>query len=823
MTGVNLTTEHLLSWLGLRQNQLRSALSLLDIDTIEETVAVHGNGLCRTLENLMQLEEELCQLLTSKQPLVSGAISIVGELLAEPRLHALVPGNWLMGAKATRGGKSQGYPQHSTIDDYPLSVAIWRMESGPGGDAHLDEPRIRTLASVLIAANIGRPHFRIAKDLRRFAAACRAFRDLISPQYRGLLVQLPETAVSVMDYHGSTRALLEPRHPIGSLERYLAWATEARAIGNDNRGAGGGGGGGYGGAVKNPPKAPLLTIARTDDRGDVGTISLVSGVPSDVNAKEAAAGFTGAPSDDVTRSAELIWAQAEGVAPADVPQSLTKSRARFQAAAIAKQNQRLGGRTALLTPLEAKRLATDLANRVVEGDCPPGALIALASLLLGRSIDAIAGIQAKDGFGQLRRAPRTLQIVEESGSFWWVVKPAEPELSVHKADWRLSVTKTAAALRLPCPARLGQALHRSVKAGRLRDGAKVRKEASDFLRAVDKSHNDLGRYRPDHVLNWLSHAITRDGHDPVVAAIITGDVRAATNAPLHYQQWEEDEIIAIYSDAVRPIMAEIGLPPSEAAACDTPSDGDDQPLSAPPPRMFGSIFTPEADGFRRSVEALRSRLTQNRLHRGDSARIIAFHNDYAVYVSLLAGVGLALRGVNNALPAPAAIGSRHPVVVIRDKDSPDGYHARLVPVVDAVRQQISLWLHHLKVLSWHLANRDPAGVAMLTETIRAGKMVQPFVIDTAGVIADRKVTEVALASLAVGLAHPPNVGRHLTATYSEISTTELRAVMGHWIRGTEPFSKHSGLDPQAYVRSVLNAQEALLDQLGLVPEDGLHE
>jgi hypothetical protein len=822
MTGVNGAATSLLNWLGPRQNQLQSALNLLDIGTIEETGATHGNGLCRTLENLLQLEDELGQLLTSKHLLVTDAVSIVGELLANPGLHVLVPGNWLMGAKATRGGKSQGYPQHSTIDDYPLSAAIWRIESGPGGEAHLDEPRVRTLASVLIAANIARPHFKIAKDLRRFAAACRAFRDLISPQYRGLLMQLPETAVSVMDYHGSTRAMLEPRHPIGSLERYLAWATEARAIGNDNRGAGGGGGG-YGGAVKNPPKAPLLTIARTDDRGDVGTVSFVSGVPSDANAKEAVPAFTGAPSDDVTRSAELILVQAEGVAPADVPQSLTKSRARFQAAAIAKQNQRLGGRTALLTPLEAKRLATEVANRVEEGDCPSGALIALASLLLGRSIDALAGIQAKDGFGQLRRAPRTPQIVEESGCFWWVVKPAEPELSVHKADWRLSVTKTAAALRLPCPAGLGQALHRSVSAGRLRDGAKVRQEAREFLRVFDKSHNDLGRYRPEHVLNWLSHAITKDGHDPVVAAIITGDVRAATNAPLHYQQWEEDEIIAIYRDAVRLIAADIGSLPSEAATCDTSSDGDDQQLSAPPPRMFGSIFTPEADGFRRSVEALRSRLTQNRLHRGDPARIIAFHNDYAVYVSLLAGVGLALRGVNNALPEPAAIGSRHPVVVIRDKDSPDGYHARLVPVVDAVRQQISLWLQHLKVLSWHLANRDPAGVAMLTETIRAGKMVQPFIIDTDGVIADRKVTEVALASLAVGLAHPPNVGRHLTATYSEISTTELRAIMGHWIRGTEPFSKHSGLDPQAYVRSVLNAQEALLDQLGLVPEDGFHE
>jgi hypothetical protein len=823
--GSTFTTDALVTWLGEERPLLQQLLDLLDVGPLHDTIGKHGNGLWRALFNLERIEPELVQLLPepeSARTRISDAMTLLRALAKDCARDEILPSNWLIAGKPRDAKRLDvAYPQHSTIDAHPLSAALWRIESGPWvqNADHLENPRIRLLAAALIAGQVLRPHEGDQRKRGRLIKACLALREFVNGLFLSQLAQLPASALSISDYCSQLTAINDSAHPVGSIERYLAWAVGARDLDNDNRGLGGGG------RKKRDTQAPSAHIERSQ-AGEIDTIAVLPQSQDTQTDPDACAGSSGAPLGEVTQSTELIHAPLEEhVDPQIVSRAFTKTRARSAAVGIARENQRLGGRLSSLTDLEAKLLIRKLRLDAGTGELSPGALLACTSLLVGRSIDAMAYTLASNTFPNADVQIRNPQIVRSGAGFFWVVKPGAPDVATAAIDKRIVTNPTPPWLLLPCPSWFGTQLYEAIEKGRFRDREKVVSGARRFLQDFDQEQNGIGRYRADKLFSWLPTAMGAAGHSGVVSAIITGDVRAAAKAPMHYEQWSESDIQLIYTETLSVIEAlDTTLEDPDRKGGMTSGAAMAQMSPTPSDRRFGSIFAPDLRNYANAIKALRARLAQFQGVEKTPLNISTFHNDYAVYVWQFVSVGLALRGVNNALPSLGSISQVYGFTVIRDKDSADGYHARLLPCPGSVSEQLRLWLEHIDEIRLRLALLDPAGVAGLGSIIAQGDMPQPFMIDRDGKISGGQVSDLMRAGFERDLPYPPNVGRHIVSTSHapRLPVEELRAAKGHWIRGTEPFSILSGLDPQAYVIRILEHQGKLLDLLGFKPLRGMH-
>lgn len=230
--------------------------------------------------------------------------------------------------------------------------------------------------------------------------------------------------------------------------------------------------------------------------------------------------------------------------------------------------------------------------------------------------------------------------------------------------------------------------------------------------------------------------------------------------------------------------------------------------------------------------------------------LIQSHNDFVKRLWIALALSTAARGVTDWVPGLQRIEPRTGGLIVLDKDReendpPDTKggkalgsmlgRARLVFLHPMVREMLRFYIDHLRKLSGR-AGVDASSKALIEEHVKGleADELRPFLILGAkakGIVA--KVVEPAwFKDEQKGLADvPANFARHTlrSGLLGHVPQSAIDAYLGHFDRGTEPWSNGSALDPSAY-RALLSVifeahfeEAAMFNQKpGRVKEQGHH-
>jgi hypothetical protein len=444
---------------------------------------------------------------------------------------------------------------------------------------------------------------------------------------------------------------------------------------------------------------------------------------------------------------------------------------------------------------------------------------ALAALLTtGRSLETLTNLRASTigSRTSIFEVPAGLVIKEGHWGWWLPAGPIEGErhLGAQEESFHHATTKMA---WLPCGKLMrklvirmleerGIAIHRNgshqLFARSPEDLDRQLRENLRSLRRQSRSQTTLGR-----VKRWLYDAVfIQTAHDHSVAVLISGRTSPFDRAGRSYVNLPARTVARLYGQAVARVDAENNLwvPPEL------------EPLS------IGSPYRPLGDKLQRfagaQLEVLRDRGPGRRID------IVRIHDAITRYTIVMVALALGVRHLR-ALPSSTRIDRATGFVAISDKrenrpELPSGYRQRLLWVCEEAQEQIRLYEAHLKAVEHRLQVALPA-------TGRDGAL-PVFALSSVGggaFVAESLPPLTLMLELTYhGLRVRRNAWRHFLRSHlvGECSGEVIRAFMGHWEQGMEPWAGDSALDPLAYRRSLSQAIPRFLRSLGFQPMPGLN-
>ena len=328
------------------------------------------------------------------------------------------------------------------------------------------------------------------------------------------------------------------------------------------------------------------------------------------------------------------------------------------------------------------------------------------------------------------------------------------------------------------------------------------REELRIVRLQSGSQITLGR-----VKGWLYDAVFVEvGNDHALAKLITGRRTPWDRAGGSYLSLPIETVAEIYVKAASTM------------------DDFDEATRLPPEliRMSaGSRYRPLEDRLRSfaacHIEALADRELRRR------SEIIKLHDAMTRYTLVMTALATGARHLR-AIPSATQIDPATGFIALSDKrenrpELPVGYRTRLIWVCDEARQQITLYEAHLNALRRRYGVEfPPVGpdgllpVCTLQETVDGTLRVQT--LTPAALQKDLRDQ---------GLNVRRNAGRHLLRSRlaSRCPGEAIRAFMGHWEQGVEPWAGDAALDPVSYRRSMREIVPNTLLALGFKPTHGL--
>lgn len=768
-------------------------------------------GVRRVLANLAALRPTLTTFARSGDLGVSPVeLTAIGKtldrFLAIPARSPALPPAW----QEPVPEKPSRNPFHGVKDEVPLPPVLWAFT------AH-GHPGLALLASAIVTSHQLHSVSWAIDDLRRLYGATIALEVLLKGRHPAMVAALPTSGSSLEGYYQQWLAITDrsdkQRHnQVRWLLRVASGAARKRIYTDVGprqprapRGA-------------PAPDDPMLEGERSDppaSDGDAWPWQVQDVLDPPLSEAESEIVRGGSTVPESVGAGQLVLEELDDGAPR---QALSKHHLAIRAAQVAKglarSNQQLGGSLAKLTDLEARQLveATIIWDAASGPYWSDGAACTLASLLTGRPAEELAHYQLVTlSEGQAWPVGSGMLIKDASGMAWWALLPGEPKV---KAQEELSDLRRprASCLYLPCPPLFSSRLDWS-QPQLARSPPNAGAMVVRFLGRFDLNASRLGRWTSDRVRGWLARAIHLSGTSGVAAAIITGELTSALNAPSHYEAWDGSALLAIYRHA----LARIGLADDLPPLLSPHIPGVEAGLS------YGSVYCPDIDRYKTAIVALAAKVEQ--LRRGIERRsgLVAFHNAFTVYTLQLLGLAGALRAINEPLPPLAAIEPDLGVVLINDKDVQDGYNTRLVPLAPVAINQLRYWYAHADTVMAHIAATDTPAALDLRARRGVGRMaIQPYFLTAEGQLDQATVSKIDGHARAHGCLFVPNSGRHVAATIlkDRIPVDYLRCFIGHWVTGTEPFATTSALDPSRYVPVVRDAMALLMTEMGFVAVKG---
>lgn len=576
---------------------------------------------------------------------------------------------------------------------------------------------------------------------------------------------------------------------------------------------------------------------------------------------------------------ELSWA------PAD-----TLFRARGTISAIAKVNQHLAVDWEVLPPQEIAILLEAIDNgdfTPADPPVPTHTLSALIATLLWTGFGLKTALSARIKTNPIptssrRGGPPTLVTDDEQSLPYWecpVIGPKRvgrhpldanrpPEilnLSVH--PWLFQKLKPLIEQRFEI-ATSGNSNSRKTLFPKIRNcrtqvaSQIVYSEAINaFLSAVNRKHRTHWTMRR---LEWMfSRILTAETHaDRVDAHLLTGSIpgtatnslyyirrRAATLLDLHRsgQNILDSALVHISRDKRRKWRSI----QRSALANQTESTPQDDLFNQREDRYslrvngIGSPFFPEIIDIQKLAVDLRNGIIEARNKGIRDQSLIEIHNAMTAYTVIMASFGLGFRAVAHPFSRWTDLDEERGLLVLMDKDSGDGYGARLVWVPDVVIMQLQNYRKHLLFLAERLGLRDPTLQRRIYSTLDpdftdpdAEYLAPFFMLDprmnphpTSPSWLERYVLhfgpeddDSSEKQCKRGkLRYPPNACRHFLASQlreHNVSEDIVSAYLGHWQLGQEPWACYSALSPLDYVAQLKPVLNHLMTECGWIPLKG---
>ncbi len=309
--------------------------------------------------------------------------------------------------------------------------------------------------------------------------------------------------------------------------------------------------------------------------------------------------------------------------------------------------------------------------------------------------------------------------------------------------------------------------------------------------------------------NVLYDAIIAQSADTVTAGLLCMRKHRLADTQLHYSCLSVPALVQRYKTVRSSIDQAIALEGNRDRR-------RPMPITAMQQSHVGSPITPKRNTVTKLVHDLAAAWRQARGGALDPHYLITLHNALASYVHTLIRFTTGMRAVVDKLPTASMVNEDLKIVVLSDKDSPEGFSTRTVPLALVTARQIEHWRKHCERLPMLLAP-----LRRRTRWEAPKKLIFYLVRDTENGVAELKHTDARIsASLRSAIPWfklPENCNRH--ALRSELvfrgcPIEFIDAFLGHWVRGSQPWGRFSCQAPQDYLRTVRGYLDAIATDYG---------
>jgi hypothetical protein len=737
-----------------------------------------------------------------------------------------------------RGKVASQPPQHGSYKFHPLSVALWCSVSDPA----LSERYVLLQAYLCLAHN----YLRVLEDKKGYRygnsklRACRAVRKLSNPNFANILRDLPDEIQPFIDYLEAVE-LLEGDDDFHYL--YMVFSNSLKGkkgitrqrITNGLHSKTN---------ISGPFRDKTQTFVSKDDDEDdssgelVTVLTLQTGTKSEIMAQKRLA----CSPDEFTAAREAIICEETGPDPSgglDRRQQALKAKGSLSA--IAMNNQRIGTDWDILTPDEIATFLRSIKNmchnnhkdvfQEFEG-IPTCELMAFLSILFWTST-------TPEIVKQCTLVPAAARSNVQLGIQWkpgedgyWVIKPRVPKQDIVPARLlKKQALSPAARYTLPIPSQALSVMERHLSTFPAgfepieifdRDVKDYKRTAKALLQLMRRNGS---RQSLQRLSGYMHDLITRmPGSDVTVAMAITGNNDILGSVPLHYTAIGLERIEDLYANACSTVLAHTSsedIPALRQIAACRPSD--DQP-------HVGSRFVPRQQTIVKFIKDTRDRINNAREKIETVKQLpVEFHNDITVYTVMMLGFATGYRAVHDPLLQEAEFDRTTGFAVISDKDGDDFYNSRIVWLPGFCLKQLDYYNEHLALLQKKLFHYNQElffKVRQKSVTGRQSNRYNPSLFILEENCNDLSLQPKTLQLLITNAKYflPVNSNRHylrtnLLALGCPIEV--INALMGHWIRGIEPWGRYSGLSPLVYREELIKHLVPLLEEDGWGPEQGL--
>ena len=292
---------------------------------------------------------------------------------------------------------------------------------------------------------------------------------------------------------------------------------------------------------------------------------------------------------------------------------------------------------------------------------------------------------------------------------------------------------------------------------------------------------------------------SRPGGDLATASLALGKEIYLARTRIHYASFDADTLQRQCRNAWNTIAKDAGRPDVWA-----------ETYPEREARHVGTPVRPKVQAVQVLIDHLANYVEENRGKLATLSALVAYHNAYTTYTVLMTAYCTGHRATNSPFIPEVMIDRETGFAVVRDKDSADFYHSRLVWLPPACLNHLSLYQKHLdrlKALDNSQKNSSPSHYYLKPDG-HSEPVTKTRLIDHLK---------------AFGFHLPPNVQRHLLKSELQENgcpAEVIEILLGHWHLGQEGWTQASALNPLDFRDELAKHLPLLLRRLGLVPLAG---
>ncbi len=310
-----------------------------------------------------------------------------------------------------------------------------------------------------------------------------------------------------------------------------------------------------------------------------------------------------------------------------------------------------------------------------------------------------------------------------------------------------------------------------------------------------------------------SHLSRMKGSDVSAASITLGKEIWLARTKMHYAAFDSSDLQFLYQKACDEIFCDVGL--------------NDQTTEIDPfakSLHLGTPYRPRLEPIQNLVAKLKAQIKKSKPGaRTSVAKIMTFHNLYTEYTALMISFSSAYRAVRNPGISLSAHDEKTSLTIIRDKDTSDFYHTRLICLPEKCTQQLLNYKRHQDKLNELISGGkfpvlpnkklQPSDLYYYVKP-KSRKNYKPKIIRPKDLKTSFEFNKYFLRLNACRQLYKSETQENL------LPVDSLEAFLGHWFAGEEPWTRFSALHPYDYKEVLLTDLTRRLDQLGFEPLEG---